>query len=123
MVSAASPGVHRAAFARFTPALKPLAPIGNDVLQARPVGEHLAPTLPAALRTPLARHPRHAVGFDCHQHRLAMQEDFVETKHAYSILTGQIEPPQTPTRLGRRRLHPVTYHGPTGHSAPGQHNG
>src|SRR5262249_60929562 len=25
------------------PALKPLAPIGNDVLQARPVGEHLAP--------------------------------------------------------------------------------
>src|SRR4029434_7825244 len=44
------------------PALKPLAYIGNDVLQARPVGEHLAPTLPAAIRPPLACHPRHAMG-------------------------------------------------------------
>jgi hypothetical protein len=50
-----------------------------------------------------------------------MQEDFVETEHPHSRLTGQIEHHQQPTRLGRR-LHPATSHGPTGHSAPGQHN-
>src|SRR4030095_10411288 len=42
------------------PALKPLAPLGDDVLQARPAGDPLAPTLPAAVRTPLTRHPSHA---------------------------------------------------------------
>src|SRR5262245_65010071 len=31
------------------PALKPLAPIGNDVLQARPVAAPLAPTLATAI--------------------------------------------------------------------------
>jgi len=46
------------------PALKPLASIGDDVLQARPVGDDLAPTLPAAIRSPFACHPRHAAGFD-----------------------------------------------------------
>jgi hypothetical protein len=48
------------------PALKPLASIGNDVLQARPVGDHIALALPAAIRPPLARYPRHAVGFNRH---------------------------------------------------------
>src|SRR5437879_11837074 len=44
---------------RHHPARKPLAPIGDDVLQARPVGYHRAPTLPTAIRSPLARHPPH----------------------------------------------------------------
>src|SRR5215813_719685 len=70
------------------PAFKPLAPIGDDVLQARPVDEHLAPTLPATVWSPLACHPRHAVRFDRHQHRRAMQEDFVETEHAHAHLPG-----------------------------------
>src|SRR5499426_2322912 len=34
------------------PALKPLASIGDDMLQARPVGDHRAPTLPTAIRPP-----------------------------------------------------------------------
>jgi hypothetical protein len=62
---------------QLPPARKPLASLGDDVLQARPVGDDLAPTLPAAIRTPVARHPRHAGGGDRHQHRLAMQKDFI----------------------------------------------
>src|SRR5215510_2912681 len=73
------------------PALKPLAPIGDDVLQTRPISNHLAPPLPGTIRTPLARHPRHTVGFYRHQHRHAMEEDFIETEHPHSRLTGQIE--------------------------------
>jgi hypothetical protein len=85
------------------PALKPLAPIGDDVLQARPAGDHLAPTLPAAVRPPLARHPRHAVGFDRHQNRLAVQEDFVKTEHPHSRLAGQIEHHQR--RFSQTEIH------------------
>ena len=41
---------------------------------------------------------------------------------AEASLTGQVEHHQQPTRLHRRRLHPATDHGPTGHNAPGQHD-
>src|SRR5438874_3870443 len=39
------------------PALQPLASIGDDVLQATPLGDYFIPTLPTAVRTPLTRHP------------------------------------------------------------------
>ena len=104
-------------------ALKSLAPIGDDVLQARPVGDHLAPALPATIWTPLACHPRHAVRFDRHQNRRTVQEDFVETEHPHARLTGQIEYHKKPPSPRRRLLHPATYHGPTGDSAQRQHDG
>src|SRR5215813_15276172 len=52
LVLSASGGIHQ-----LHPALKPLASIGDDVLQVWPVGEHPAPALPAAVWSPLARHP------------------------------------------------------------------
>ena len=105
------------------PPLKPRAPIGNDVLQARPMLHHLAPTLPAAIRAPLPRHPHQAIRFDPHQNGLAMKEDFVETQHEDSRLTGPVEDLQDTARLSRGLLHPAPYCGSTGHDSPGQHDG
>ena len=47
---------------------------------------------------------------------------FLETEHPHASLTGQIEHHQQTPRLRRRRLHPATDHGPTGHSAQRQHD-
>jgi hypothetical protein len=70
------------------PALTPLAPIGDDVLQTRPGGDHRAPPFPAAIWSPLARPPGHAVWLDRHQHRRAMQEDCVEAEHLHARQPG-----------------------------------
>src|SRR5499427_10700386 len=77
---------------------KPLAPIGNDMLEMRPRFDDLTPALAATIRTALSRQPRQAQGFKAHQDGLAMKKDFVQTQHQHPALASPIEDLQDATR-------------------------
>src|SRR2546425_6912874 len=64
-----------------------------------------------------------AIRLDPHPNGLAMKEDFVETQHEDSRLTGPVEDLQDTARLYRGLLHPAPHRGSTGHDSPGQHDG
>ena len=65
---------------QFHASLKPLAPIGNDMLEVRPRFDDLTPALTTTIWTTLSRQPRQADGLNTHQNGLAMKEDFVQTQ-------------------------------------------
>ena len=50
--------------------------------------------------------PHHARGFDPHQDRLAMEEDFVETAHQHQRPAGAIQLLENHARGDSRRLGP-----------------
>ena len=53
----------------------------------------------------LPRHPRHAVGFDCDQHRVPMKEDLVQAQGHHAYLTDAIQ-----RWLGERELASTAVH-------------
>ena len=90
---------------------------------ARPLLEHPTPAVPRAVRPTLPRHPRHAVGFDCYQHRVPMNEDLVQAQGYHASLTDAIQHRQDATRLTTGLLDPAPDGCPARYATRGQHDG
>jgi hypothetical protein len=102
----------------FQGPFRPLSVLGQDPLEF--MLRQTTPSLPCAVGPSLTGDPHHAVRFDCHQHRLAAQEDLIQAPHQHPRRTGPIQHRHDTARLRTGLLHPSPDRGATGTPAARQ---